>query len=502
MAIAFRKYVDITSGIGAGSVVRRRDLIGRLFSTNPLIPTKSLIEFETIEEVLAYFGSTSDEYKRAAFYFGWVSKNITRAKKLAFARWADVAVAARIFGDTDAKALATFTAISDGSFNLTVGAQVATITALDLSGAASLAAVAALIEDAIQLEVGAQFTTATVVYNATRGSFDFTSGSTGTAAISVAVAGVGTDLLAPLGWSDLSTILSDGAAAESVTDVLTESADASNNFGSFLFMPTLTIEEIEEAATWNTTQNVLYQFMVPTIEANASAYSAALIGYQGVALTLIDASVTDEYDEMVPMIILAATNYSARNSVQNYMFQIFNLTPKVTTTADSDDLDELRVNYYGRTQTAGQFLDFYQRGVLTGLPVNPVDMNVYANEQWLKDAAGAAIMELLLALAKVSANAKGKIQILSQLQSIINEALFNGTISVGKTLSNTQKLYISEITGDDEAWRQVQTIGYWIDCVMESYVTVDDRTEYKAVYTLVYSKDDVVRKVEGSHVLI
>lgn len=129
-------------------------------------------------------------------------------------------------------------------------------------------------------------------------------------------------------------------------------------------------------------------------------------------------------------------------------------------------------------------------------------MNVYANEQWLKDAAGASVMELLLALSRISANTKGRIQLMSQIQAVVDEALFNGTISVGKELSNTQKVYISELTGDNEAWRQIQTIGYWLDCVMESYVTQDDRTEYKAVYTLVYSKDDTIRKVEGSHVLI
>lgn len=500
MAITFRKYVDITSGIGAGSTVRRRDLIGRIFTNNPLVPTKSMIEFDDVESVGVYFGTDSEEYRRASFYFGWISKNIKRAKKIAFARWADVAVAARIYGDTDAKVLADFTAISDGSLSLSIGGVTQAVGPINLSGAASLAAVAALVEDAIQAETGGQFTGATVTYNATRRSFDLVSGTVGDAAIAVAAGGTGTDLAAPLGWLSLGTILSDGAAIESVTDVLTESADASNNFGSFLFMPTLSLEEVEEAATWNTTQNVLYMFMVPTIEANAASYSEALIGYQGVALTLVKTA--NEYPEMIPMIILAATDYTARNSVQNYMFQIFNVTPEVTDTTESNELDTLRVNYYGRTQQAGQFLDFYQRGVLTGLPVNPVDMNVYANEQWLKDAVGASIMELLLALAKVSANTKGRSQLLAQIQGPIDEALFNGTISIGKPFSTTQKLYISEITGDDEAWRQVQNIGYWIDLNMQSYTTVDDRTEWKAVYTLVYSKDDVVRKVEGSHVLI
>ena len=58
------------------------------------------------------------------------------------------------------------------------------------------------------------------------------------------------------------------------------------------------------------------------------------------------------------------------------------------------------------------------------------------------------------------------------------------------------------MTDDELAWHQVQNIGYWVYCEMQQTVTTDGRTEYKAVYTLIYSKDDVVRKVEGTHVLI
>jgi hypothetical protein len=205
---------------------------------------------------------------------------------------------------------------------------------------------------------------------------------------------------------------------------------------------------------------------------------------------------------MIPMMILAATDYTKRNAVQNYMFQQFNVTPSVKTTTKSNALDLVRTNYYGRTQTAGQTIDFYQRGVLMGGITAPVDMNVYANEQWLKDACGASLMELLTALPRISANAKGRIQILAQLQSVIESAVFNGTISIGKTLSQTQKAFIGEQTGDLEAWRQVQNIGYWLDVVMQSYVTQDGRTEFKAVYTLIYSKDDAIRKIEGNHQLL
>lgn len=500
MAISIRKYVDITSGVGAGAGVRLRDLIGRIVSTNPLIPTDTLGEFTDADSVASYFGSASEEYARAAFYFGWISKNITRAKKIGFIRWADVPTAAQIFGNTTTKALGTFTAITDGAFSITIGGTTKNLSGIDLSAAASLAAVAAAIQTAIRAETGTQFTGATVAYNATRKSFDFTSGATGAAAISVAAPGSGTNLLTPLGWNTLSTIVSDGADAQTVTDVLNVSTEANNNFGSFLFQPELSLDEVVEAATWNAAQNVLYMYAVPVVKASASAYFDALAGFAGVGVTVNETA--GEYAEMVPMMILAATDFTKRNSVQNYMFQLFNLTPSVTTTSESDTLDDVRANYYGRTQTAGQNIEFYQRGVLMGGATAPVDMNVYANEQWLKDAASAAILELLLSLSRVSANAKGRVQLLAQIQQVVDQAVFNGTISLGKPFTNTQKVYITEVTGDPEAWRQVQGIGYWIDCVMQPYVTEDSRTEWKAVYTLVYSKDDAIRKVEGTHTLI
>jgi hypothetical protein len=501
MAISFTKYVDIVSGVGAGAVVRLRDLIGRLFSTNPLIPTKTVIEFDSADEVLAYFGPTSVEYARALFYFGWVSKLITRANKIAFARWADAATAPQIFGYVHPQSVGAWTGISDGSFTLSLGGTSHTFSALDFTGATTLAGVATIIQTAIRTQTGSMWTAAVVEYDAVRGSFNFTGGVTGVASVAVATPPTGTNILSNtyLGWTS-SGIFSNGVEIETVVESVSESAAASNNFGSFLFMDALSLGEITSLAAWNTTQNVLFQYMVPVLADDAQDYFDALSDYSGVAMT--ETGIAGQYPEMVPMIILAATDYTRVNSVQNYMFQQFALAPTVTTDAKSDQLDAVRVNYYGRTQTAGQQIDFYQRGVLTGLATAPTDMNVYGNEQWLKDSAGAGIMTLLLSLARVSANVQGRSEILTTLQDTIDAALNNGVISVGKALTTIQKLYISTVTGDDNAWHQVQAIGYWIDCVIESYVTVDDRTEYKAVYILVYAKDDAIRKVEGTHTLI
>lgn len=575
MSISLKKYVDITSGVGAAAAVSTRELIGRFFSTNALIPTGEFLEFESATEVADYFGSGSDEYARAVFYFGWVSKLISRPRKISFARWANAATAPQIFGAPGTQSVATWAAISSGAFTLEMGTEENTISGLNFGAVTTLAGVAAIIQAAIRLqgavvsftgvivqdddgdiltasavtgvlEVGQEisgagidsgttiaalgtgtggagtyilsstdqaisseamtagpaytlWSLATVAWDSVRGSFNLEGGATGAAAISVTAGGGGSDIAAQLGWLSASTILSDGAAAQTITEVLIQSADASTNFGSFTFMPTLTEDQIVEAAEWNLTRNNEFMYSIRCTTATASSLRTALEDIGGVTITL--SPLADEYPEQVPMMILAATNYAQRNTTMNYMFNAFNLTASVATDADYETYKDLEINFYGQTQTAGQIIEFYQEGVMQGLPVDPADQNTYANEIWFKDASGAAIMTALLALPKIPANSKGRAMLLTILQGVINQALFNGTISVGKPFTDVQKAYIAEITGDTEAWRQVQNIGYWIDIVITPYVE-EEVTKYKAVYTLVYSKDDIIRKVEGRDILI
>lgn len=499
--ISFKRYIDIVSGVGGGAAVRTRDLILRLFSNSPRVPIDGLVEMENAADVGTYFGLTSPEYLRAAFYFGFISKLITAPKRIAFARWADVASAARIYGSTATRTVSQFTGITTGSFKLTLGAFTFDLTGLNFAAATTLSDIATILQTAIQAQAGGGtiWTGATVTYNATAQRFELVGGTTAAAAVATAAAATGTDIRSLLGW-DATAVFSPGVAPEEPVAAFTRSAEANDNFGSFAFVQTITAAQIAAVALQNDTYNVKFLYTVPIVAADAATTYAALSGLSGVAVTL--APLTTEYPELLPAAVLAATAYDRRNSVQNYMFQQATLTPSVTTNAQADTMDANRVNYYGRTQTAGQFLDFYQRGVMMGLATDPVDMNVYANEMWLKDAAGAAIMGLLLSAARVPANSTGRGQLLAILQSVIERATFNGTISIGKTLITRQKLYITNLTGDEQAWQQVYRLGYWLDGTVQSFVTVDNRTEYKFVYTLIYSKDDAIRKVEGSHVLI
>lgn len=504
MPIAFTRYVDITSGVAGAAVVATRELIGRIFTTNELLPPQSYLEFTSATAVGVYFGTTSEEYKRAVFYFSFISKKITAPRKISFARWTVTDVAPMIFGGRFTTTLSAFQLITAGAFSLTMGSSTFVVSALDFSAAVSLAGVATLIQTGIQAKTGggSQWTSATVAYNATNNSFDLIGGSDAAAVLSVASPGTGTDITTMMGWTLASgAIWSNGSLEETVTDTLTVSAGASDNFGSFLFQDQLTADEAVEAATWNSAENVKYQFCIAVAPSTYAAYSTALIDIRGTGITQNLTTLTDEYPEMAPMLQMAATNYTRQNSVVNYEFQQYTLTPTVSDDTTADTLDAARVNYYGVTQSAGQLVAFYQTGVLCGGENDPLYMNIYANEQWFKAEAGAALMNLLLVVTRIPFNNQGRAQIITILQGVIALAKLNGTISVGKELTTLQKLKVEELTGDPLAWYAVQNIGYVLDVQMVSYV-VSSVTKYKAVYTLVYSKDDVISKIEGFDILI
>lgn len=503
MAISMINYVDITSAVSGAAQAPTRNLGGMLITTNILAPTGKIITFKTADDVGLYFGTNSVEYLRAVFYFSYISKVATTPAQLSFWNWNNnAATPSHIFGAPPIDTLSQFNAITTGELTLTLGGFTHTLTAINLSAAGSLAAVATDITTAINAYMagGAAWTGAVVTYNVGAGAFYLVSGTTGTDVVGVAAAPAN-DLAGPLGWLNAGTMLSNGTAAQDIPTNLNSLYTVSNNFGSFAYVATLSLANVTLAATWNNSLNPNNQFLyhVPVAVADASTWEAALLSIGGVELTL--APLSNEYPEMCGMMMLAATDYTQRNSVLNYEFNQFNLTPSVTNQADYNTYVNLGINFYGATQTAGQLINFYQQGVMYGLATQPRDQNVYGNEIWFKDAIGAGLMNLLLAVNQIPANKTGIAMVLSTIQPLINQALFNGTISVGATLTPQQIATITQITGSNTAWQQVQNIGYWINATITSTI-VNGATQYKILYTLIYKKDDVIRSINGSNILI
>lgn len=500
MAIRQSKYVAITSGVGGRELASRKELIGLIFSNNDLIPTGTRLEFEEEKNAGEYFGYNSPEYMVSSTYLGYVNKYNSSPKKIAFQRYALNGSAPYIRSVQELTPLASFKAVTNGGMVLNMGGTAYTVSGLDLSGVSDYAAVAS----AVQAEVrknspgGELWTNATVTFDAETSAFVLTGGQIGEAVILNASApNSGTDVSGLLGWNKASGgIVSNGTAPAALTETLDSAVELSNNFASFGFLQELNAEQIEEVSKWTNGQNNQFMYSVNVADADYAEVQGKVSGYSGVALNY---DAFDGYAWLMPMILTASVDWSRTNGVINFMYHQFPSIPvSVTTDTLSDNLDNLGINYNGATQQAGNQIAFYQRGTLQG---EVTDMGVYANEIWLKDAIASNLLSLLLALPQIPANSTGTGLARTSIQSVIDEAKNNGVISVGKELNNTQKAYVSQITGDSEAWREIYLNGCWIDLFITSS-TVNGREEYKIEYLLVYAKGDSIRKIEGTHTLI
>lgn len=499
MPISSNRYVDITSGVGGAAAVDTRELKLRLYTSNELVPTNGIINFRNADAVLDYFGdSASEEYLQAAYYFGFVSKVITQPKNIQFARWAPDATSSQIFGSEPA-ALDDLKLYTTGEITIVIGGVSTVVSGLDFSTATSYADIASTLQSAFQL-AGGPLALATVEFDSGRTAFHFDSNEAEDGVITIS--STTTDLLADLGWGS-QAIISDGIAAQTVTDVVTAATQTNNNYGSFSFIDALTASEVEEAAIWNHGRNVEFQFHQRVDSEDAATYSADLIGYTGTGLTLYDPGVTDEYPWLLPTAILASQQWDKPAASANYNYQRdTRLTPTVTTDALADTYDALRVNYYGVTQEAGTLLDFYQRGQLMGGPTAPTAMGVYANEQWFKAELKASFLNMFLAFNQVPADETGETIGYSYIDAAIARAKFNGSIATGKELTTTQKGFITQITDDENAWRDVSSKGWWRTVNIVQETDTGGVTTYFMDYTVVYAKRDSVDRVEGRHVLI
>ncbi|QRE00524.1 hypothetical protein [Burkholderia phage BCSR129] len=507
MAISIKRYVDITSGVGGASIVAARELIGRIVTTSDKLQTGAVAEFTTDTDVGTFFGTQSKEYAYALVYFAYISKQIKKPKKLSFVRQASAPVAAQIDGDTTAKDVTPFKQLNAANFQISVdGAAPVNIGPIDLTAVTTLAGVATAVKTAVNASTIPTMQTANVTYNATTNQFVLTGGVAGAGTLQ-AVDAATQNIGSMLGWTTPGAVNVDGSDAQTPQQAIASSAAISDNFGTFSFLyGPLSDDDIIAVATWNHAQNNKFMYCAMVPRSRAAALQPQVKGLSGLALhTVPDANLANpDFVENCPMEVLAATDYTRPAASQNYMYQIFgNRKATVFTDTEADALDALRANYIGQTQTAGQKLEFYQRGLLQGDATAATDMNTYANEMWLKDRLTSDILNMFLSLPSVSADEAGRTQLMGIVQPALQDAKTNGTISVGKPLTAIQKAYISQVTDDPTAWHQVQTMGYWIDVQLVSFVNAKtNATEWKASYILVYSKDDQIRKVEGSDIMI
>lgn len=495
MSIKSTEYVFITSGV-VGASVAQQELIGRRFTTNPRVPVGSILRVSS-GEADSFFGAQSAEAAFARQYFSVVLPAPTsRPGYLQFAAYAPSGRPPAVFGAERGTSLADFQALSGSTLMLRLGDSAITTGPIALTGVASFADVASAVQAEIRAAGGAQYAGAVVNYDSLSGAFSLTGDTIAPAPVTV------TDgtLAAALGWTGLGVIYSPGVAPQSPIEAFQAAEQVSDSFGSASFGVPVTLEQAIPVAQYVAGENVKYMMFWPVSETDFGTWSSAMLGIASNGLVLNRTA--GEYKESIPQAIQAASDYDMRNGGRvNYMFRQSSMTPDVTDTQESRTLNAARVNYYGRTAVFGQQIDFFQRGYLMGGQTAPLDMGVHSGEQWLKSYCTSKFFALMLGVRGIPTNNDGRGAILAVVHDAISQAFYNGVLSVGKTLTVTQIEAVTQITGDPMAYLEVQNKGYWADVIMAEEV-VNGVTEYVAKYTLVYSKADMIRKVEGSHNLV
>jgi hypothetical protein len=498
MPIKSTRYVEITSAVAGAALVPQRELIGLRFTEDPRVPVGAQIEVVS-GGADDYFGSTSAEAAFARQYFGYVSPApASRPRALLFAAYAPAGRAPRIYGSDSVASLADLQAVTAGTLTIQLGDAPVTVSALDFSTALTYADVASIIQAAIRSAGGAQYDTVLVTYNAIEGIFEITGDTVANAEV---IVNDGT-LATQLGLTQVGRILSPGTVAQTPLEAFQRAEQVSDSFGTSSFGSVIALDDAIPLAEYIAGENVKYQHYWSVTDATAAAWSAAMIGTASNGLILNGTA--GQYKESIPQAVAASVNYNRQNAAVNFMFR----SPQVTMTADvttnqaANLYDPLRVNYYGQTAMYGQNISFFQRGYLMGPATAPLDMGVHLNEQWLKSLLASNFLNLLLVRGIVPAANKGRLEGLIIVNEAADEAIFNGTIIPGKELNATQRIEIESISGDPLAYHQVFNSGYWADASIERVTGPSGLMEYVLQYTLIYSANEGVRKVEGSHNLI
>lgn len=507
MSIPHSKYVAITSQVANTTQAANKDLILRVFTTNPLFAANTVYEFTSSKDVANFAGALSIEAKIAAEYFGWISKVATQAKKISFMRYSFETLAPYMYTTKTLTPLASFTSISDGSMVVNLGGTAFTVSNIDLTGATSYADVANAIQTAIRTNTqgGKLWTNATFTYNAANTSFVLTGGVTGEAEINYATAAeTGTDLSGLLGLNaENAPILSNGTATETVTDILNKTIDISTNFLTFGFTSASdAFNNLDAIGQFVDEQNNQYRFCFDLSSANYMAGIETAAKYTGMSAHY---NINYGIDGINPAwlmsaILPATTNYNKSNGVKNYMFQQF---PQQAVSVGINDgtlyqtLDNLNINYNGQTQKSGSNIAFYQNG----FNADGVDTAVFDNEAWLKDAIATDVINAFLALDFVSADKDGEAIVVGIIQNNADKALNNHVFANGTVLNETQKAFITQVFNDETKWLECQNNGYAfsVDITTEK---LNNATIHVANYTLVYLKNNVIRKVTGRNILV
>lgn len=505
MPIKMKKYVDIKSGINNIRTATEKELIARIFTTSASL-TDNVVECENLEDVADIFATSSDEYKIASKYFSFINKYARSPKKISFAKDLSAPTNAGIKNSivlNDETANVEYmnnvmmSQFIDRKLDISINGETAVELTLERTTQSyALGVLCATIQQSILTALDNLEDPLPIDVSYADGVFTFTATSDDVETITLS-GNIAMITKTSSTYNPTIIAKNEGGYSNAFDTIYQEN----NNFATFVFLGLTDSTEIATLASY-VAQNYPSEFMmvVPVTSANYASIQSATANINGVSLELCgDTEDTGKFNFVMPMSITATTDYNKENGTVNYMYmQDNNMAVVVDDDTSATTYDNVKVNYYGRTQQAGQKLAFYQNGVLQG---NYQDQNIYVNEIWLKDALTTKFLNYMLLTSNWYANKGGQAIGQGLVADVIERAKLNGTITTEKEISEADKVYIYNITANENAWRQIYQEGYFLATNIEKK-TINNQDTFVFNYLLLYSKGDSIKKVEGLNILI
>ena len=371
------------------------------------------------------FSSTDEEYLAAQMYFG----QSPRPQSVAISRRFNAATPAELLGGTGPeKSIATWQAIINGGFDITVDGVLKQVTAINVSAQATLTAIAATIQTRLQV-VSA---TATFIYDGTR--FILRGPTTGaTATLTYAVVGTGAgapvDISSMMGMRVTSfAILTQGVALETITATLDAIQTIDTTWYGVTFTKELTEAEVKLAMAW--TEAKIKVFGYTTSAANCLVTADTTnIGY--FAKNLLYARTFGVWDDNDPYLICSifarafTVNFTEQNSTITLKFkQMPGNSPITITESQRLALLANNLNYYTFFGASAMLAE--------GVMASGIFIDERHGLDWLQNAIETNVFGTLFTrTTKIPQTDKGVATLVQQVEKACADGVNNGLLAPG-----------------------------------------------------------------------
>lgn len=452
----------VSAGGGQGS------LDGLLLTRNTAVAPSIPLMFYQASDVADFFGATSPEAGAATVYFGGVVGGGQQPGSLLFARHAETAAPASIYGASLSLTLAQLQQLA-GDLVITTGI-------VHEADSVTLAAASSFENAAVILSAAFDDPDFSITYDAERRRFLVNTAVTGAAAV---VAGPATGSLSTaLGLSaDAGAqVQRVGVAADVPATAMDRVTAATSSWATFSTVWQNDMAGRMAYAEWTAAQNSQFLYVAfdqdpGDLTPNNGASFGTMARDVPFAGTLPVFGTVNHAAAV--MAWAAATNFRAREGRNALAFRqpVSVVLPAVDSLADANALLSNGYTYIGSyASTANTYTVFYN-GAVGG---QFLWSDTFLGQLWLRRVLQQALFETLLAYPALPYNQDGYNAIYQGCMDVVTQALQTGVIRAGVDLSASQKAQINTQAGVDVA-TTVENLGWYLQVADPISTTV--RTE-------------------------